>query len=155
MVDDYRRRIVLDMDFDRAMTEALEALRAEGLEPIAQTDVREHFRRTVCHDMHDFQRYVLMEVWSPFLAVQTYKHGPDSEAILPATFAIEELTDGRTAVTANEPLSWLLWDRESQRNAPGLATFADEQDHRVAHVMDRLQHCPDGPTMKAPLAAAG
>lgn len=153
MVDDYRRRIVLDMDFDRAMAETLQAFQAEDMEPIAQTDVRAHFRRTVCHDMHDFQRFVLMEVWSPFLAVHTYKHGPDSEAILPATFAVEELSDGRTAITASEPLSWLLWDTVSQGKAPGLATFADEQDHRVAHVMDRLKRCPIGP-VKTPLAAA-
>jgi hypothetical protein len=131
--------MVLDMDFEQAMTEALQAFRAEDLEPIARTDVREQFRRTIGHDMHNLKRYVLLDVWSPRLAVDTYEHDPDGEAILPATFAIEELSDGRTAVTASEPLSWLLWDRAAQKNAQGLATFADEQDHRVAHVMERLQ----------------
>ena len=142
MVDDYRRRIVLDMDFERAMSEMTQAFRAEGMEPIARTDVRELFRHAIGHDMHDLKRFVLLEVWSTPEAIDTYQHDPDAEAVLPATFAIEELSDGRTAITASEPLSWLLWDRASQRNAPGLATFADEQDHRVAHVMDRLQHCP-------------
>src|SRR6185503_15659384 len=127
MVDHYRRRIVLDMAFDRAIAETKQALRAEGLEAIARSDAREHFRRTIRHDMHDLQRVVLMEIWSPSLAVAAWKRGPAAEAIRPATFAIEEMTDGRTAITTSEPLSWLLWDRSSLRNAPGLAVFADEQ----------------------------
>ena len=151
MVDDYRRRLVLDMDFDRAMSDMTQAFRAEGLEPIARTDVRELFRHAIGHDMHDLKRFVLLEVWSTHDAVDAYQHDPDSEAVLPATFAIEELSDGRTAITASEPLSWLLWDRASQRSAPGVATFADGQDHRVAHVMDRLQH---GPSPRSIVVAA-
>src|SRR5262245_31139724 len=59
MTDEYRRRIVLDMDFDRAMSEMTQAFRAEGMEPIARTDVHELFRRSIGHDMHDLKRFVI------------------------------------------------------------------------------------------------
>jgi hypothetical protein len=139
MVADYKRRMVIHEDFDRALIDLLQAIRAEGLESIARTDVREQFRRTLAHDYHNLRRYLLFQVWSPDRAVDTYQRSSDAEAILPATFAIAELANGETAVTASEPLSWLLWDPASRDAEPALAAFADEQDERVAHVLMRLQ----------------
>lgn len=130
---DYRRRLVLDVGFDRALNQTLEAFRAEGLETIARIDLREHFRRTLGHDWHDLRRYLLLQVWSADLALNTYQRNPDGEALLPASFVIDELANGKTAITASEPLSWLLL------TSPNLAAFADEQDARVARVMMRLQ----------------
>jgi hypothetical protein len=139
MSADYKRRIILETDFDRTVREALDAFRAEGMVSIARTDLREQFRYTLGHDWHNLRRYLLMLVWSPDLALHTYERNPDSEAILPATFLIDELTDGRTAVTASEPLSWLLWDSASRRQAPELAAFAEAQDDKVARVVARLE----------------
>lgn len=136
---DYRRRVVMPMEFDRAMNEMRQALAAEGMETIARTDIRDHFRHTLCHDYHDLRRCELLEAWSPYPALDAYQRNPDAEALLPATFVISELANGETAVTASEPLSWLLWDTASRQNAPGLARFAADQEAHVAHVMTRLQ----------------
>lgn len=139
MATEYRRRIVMDVDFDLAVTQASQAFRAEGMELIAETDVRNHFRHTLGHDWHNLRRYLLFLVWSPDLALETYQRNPDGEAILPASFLIDELSDGRTAITVSEPLSWLLWDPVSRKASPGLAAFADAQDEKVARAMTTLQ----------------
>ena len=142
MDPDYRRRVVMHVEFDRAMKEMRQALAAEGMETIARTDIRDHFRHTLCHDYHDLRRCELLEAWSPYPALDTYLRNPDAEALLPASFVVSELTNGETAVTASEPLSWLVWDKESRQHAPGLATFAADQDAHVAHVMARLECAP-------------
>jgi uncharacterized protein (DUF302 family) len=138
----YRRRVIMHEDFDRAMTEMQQALAAEGMETVARTDLRDRFRHTLCHDWHNLRRCELIEAWSPRPAVQAYEKDPDTAALLPASFVVAELTNGDTAVTASEPLSWMQWDLRLRANAPGLVTFATDQVSHVAHVMARLEHAP-------------
>lgn len=148
-VGDYGRRIVIDLDFDRAVIETERALRAEGIAVLARIDAREHFRRTLGHD---FRRYALLHVWSPDLALQAMQRDLDTGAIAPATFAMYELADGETAMTVTEPFSPLLSDLAAQREAPVLVALADEQSERVARVLRRLQQSASRQTRAASTA---
>ena len=58
---------------------------------------------------------------------------------MPATIAIFELADGETAVVASEPFGGLVSDPEWRRDAPGMATRADEPCDQLARALGRLQ----------------
>lgn len=136
-MNDYGRRIVVDLGFEAAVGEVSRAIREEGLHVIARIDVRDHFWRDLGRD---FRHYFLLEAWSPDLAVEALRHNLDVGAILPTTFAIYELADGETAVVATEPLSPIASEPEWRRNAPALAAIADRESERIARVLARVQH---------------
>jgi uncharacterized protein (DUF302 family) len=136
-MDDYGRRIVLDLGFEAVLREASGAIRAEGLQTIARIDVREEFRRELGHD---FRQYFLLEAWSPELAFEALRYNLEAGAIFPTAFAIYELADGETAVVAKESLFSLTAQRDWRRGAPALASVADRECERVARVLARLQH---------------
>lgn len=133
---DYGRRIVVDLAFETAVGDTSRAIREEGLQVIARVDVRDHFKRDLGHD---FRQYVLLEAWSPELAAEALQRNLDAGTLLHTSFAIYELADGETAVVAAEPFSPLAAEPEWRREAPELATIADEEGQRVARVLDRLQ----------------
>lgn len=93
---DYGRRLVIDMEFERALTETTHAIGHEGMQIVARTDVRDRFWRDLGHD---FRRYYLLEAWSPELAFEALRHSLDIGAILPTTFA------SSSSPTAKRPLS--------------------------------------------------
>jgi len=136
-MDDYGRRIVIDLGFDAVLGEASHAIREEGLQMTARIDVRDHFQREL---RHDFRQYFLLEAWSPELAFQALRVNLEAGTIFHTTFAVYELADGETVVVANEPLSLLATDPEWRRDAPTLAAIADRECERVARVLARLQH---------------
>ncbi len=134
---EYGRRIVVDLGFEATLGETARALRDEGLQTLAQIDVREHFRRELAHD---FRGYYVADVWSPRLAFAALVHDLDAGPILPTRLAIYELADGGTAVVAAEPLAPMMTDPDWQREAPELALLAREESRRIARVLQRLQH---------------
>jgi len=134
---DYARRIVIDSPFETVLVEVNRAIRAEGLDSLARIDVREYFRRSL---RHDFRRYVLIEAWSPALALEAFQRTLDIGTMLPTTFVVYELADGETVVVAQAPLAPLTAEGPWRRNAPALAAIADQASERVARVLDRLQH---------------
>ena len=137
-MDDYGRRIVVDLEFDAALAEAADAIRAEGLQTIARIDVRDGLRRALGRD---FRRYVLMEAWSPELAFEALRCNLDAGTMLATTFVAYELPDGETVMTVDGPFSPLAEDSGWRRDAPALAAIADRERARVAAVLARLRHC--------------
>lgn len=136
-MNDYGRRIVLDLGFEAVLGEVSRAIREEGLQMIARVDIRDHFWR---HLGHDFRQYFLLDAWSPEFAFEALRHNLEAGTMFPTTFAIYELADGETVVVAKEPLSSLAADSEWRKEAPALATIADRECERVARVLARLQH---------------
>jgi len=134
---DYGRRIVVDLDFESALGETARALHEEGLQTIAQIDIRAHFRRDLAHD---FRQYYVVDAWSSRLAIAALAHDLDAGAILPTRLAIYELADGETAIVAAEPLASMMSEPEWQRQSPELAMLAREESRRIARVLQRLQH---------------
>jgi uncharacterized protein (DUF302 family) len=138
-MNDFGRRIVVDLGFDAVLEELSRAIREEGLQTIARIDVRDHFWRDIAHD---FRQYFVIEAWSPELALDALRLNLDVGAILPTAFAVYELADGETAVVATETFSSLAANPAWRQDSPGLAAIADREDERIARVLDRMQHRP-------------
>ena len=133
-MSDCGRRLVTDVDFETAVCNLSRAIREEGLQAIARLDVRDHFWR---HAGHDFRHYLVMEAWSPDLALEALRLCLDVGTILPTTFAVYDLADRETAVTVKEPLSPFASEPEWRRHNPALARVVDEESERVARMPPR------------------
>jgi uncharacterized protein (DUF302 family) len=136
-MSDYRRRIVVDSNFETAVSEVSCALRDEGLQVIARVDVRDHFWR---HMGHDFRQYVLIEAWSPEIAYEALIHNLAIGAALPTTFAVYELADGETAVVARDPMPPMAGDPVWHDESPALAAIVDRERKRIGRVLSRVEH---------------
>jgi uncharacterized protein (DUF302 family) len=134
-MSDYGRRIVVDSQFGRVIGILNTAMQVEGLQPLAEVDVRDHFARALSHD---FRRYVLVQAWSPELAIEALRHNLDAGTMLGAAFAVYQLADGETVVVANPPFAAFADDYEWRALFPVLASLADRETARLARVIDRI-----------------
>ena len=136
-MDDYGRRLVVDLSFDRALVETVQALHDEGLDVVGRFDVRDY----VLHRLHhDFRRYVLLQALPSRLMLEALRQDLDVGTILPATVAIYELADGETAVVASEPFAPVLSDYAWRQAVPEMAAVGDQESQQVARALRRLQH---------------
>ena len=135
-MNDDGRRIVVDLEFETAVSEATLLIRQQDLKIIARVDVQDHFRRDLSHD---FRRYVLVDAWPSTLAVEALRHNLDVGPTLPVTFALYELADGETAVVSKEPFWPQVNNAAWRRDFPQLAAMADEEADRVARVFAALK----------------
>jgi uncharacterized protein (DUF302 family) len=131
----HERRVVVDSGFESVLGGLSRAIRAEGMQVISRIDVRDHFWRDL---ETNFQRYILLEAWSPDLALEALQQDLDIGTDLPTTFAVYELADNRTAVVATEPLGSV--GAERRQKVPAVAAIADRECERVARVLGRLEH---------------
>jgi uncharacterized protein (DUF302 family) len=135
-MDDYGRRIILDIPFDLAVAETSQVLREEGLDIVARVDVRDYLLRTLHHEC---RRYVLLEALAPDLTLDALQHDPGVGPLLPVAVGVYELADGETAVVASAPLAPVLWDFGWRAATPALATIGDRASEQLAQALDRLQ----------------
>jgi len=135
-MNDYGRRIVVNLGFEAAVGELAHAIHEEGMQVIARIDLRDHFWR---HLGQSFRQYVLLEAWSPAPALEALRLDPGAGTILSTTFAAYELADGGTAVVATEALLPAASRPDWRQQAPALAAIADQEGERVAGVFIRLQ----------------
>jgi uncharacterized protein (DUF302 family) len=136
-VQDYGRRVVVDLPFDQAVHETVEAFQAEGLDVTARVDVSDYAQSRLHHDL---RRYVLLQALPASLTMEALQHDLDAGPMLTATVAIYELADGETAVVAAEPFAPVQADPAWQMAAPELAKVADQESEKVARALMRLQH---------------
>ncbi len=134
-MSDYGRRLVIDADFESTVGAVCRAIRDEGLQVLAHTDVREHFWR---HLSRDFRHYALIEAWSPDSAFDALQRDPDASTVFPTRFAVYELADGGTAVAATAPMAPLADEVGWRAQAPTLAAVADREREHIARVLERL-----------------
>jgi len=146
-VQDYGRRIVVDLPFDRAVHETVEAFQAEGLDVTARVDVSDYAQSRLHHDL---RRYVLLQALPASLTMEALQHDLDAGPMLTATVAIYELADGETAIVAAEPFAPLLADPAWQVAAPEIARVAEQEGELVARALMRVQHAPSQAKYGAP-----
>jgi uncharacterized protein (DUF302 family) len=135
-MNDYGRRVVVNLEFEATLGETCRAIREEGLQVIARIDLRDHFWRGLGHN---FRRYFLLATWSPELALEALGTSLEIGTIFPTTFAVYEHSDNRTIVIAKESLATMAANLEWRRDAPALATIADRESERVGRVLERLR----------------
>jgi hypothetical protein len=136
-MDDYGRRLILDVPFEQAVTETSKALRAEGFDLVSRIDIRDYLDRRAHHEC---RRYVLLGALLPQLTLDALRHDPEIGTILPTAIAIYELPDGETAVAANPSLAPVVSDFGWRAGRPAIAALADHGGERLAHALDRLEH---------------
>ena len=138
-MQDYGRRVIVDLTLDRAVHETVDALQAEGLDVRARVDVTDYAQSRLHHDL---RRYVLLQALPASLTMEALQHDLDAGPMLTATVAVYELADGETAVVAAEPFAPLQSDPAWQMAAPELARVAEQESEQVARALMRLQHAP-------------
>src|SRR5689334_9762817 len=135
-MSDYGRRLIIDADFESTIAAVCWAIYDEGLQILARTDVREHFRR---HLRRDFRKYALIDAWSPDAAFDALQLDLDVSTMFPTRFAVYELRDGITVVAVTAPLAPLADEVAWREQAAALATMADCEREHIARVLDRLR----------------
>jgi uncharacterized protein (DUF302 family) len=135
-MDDYGRRIILDIPFELAVAQTSQVLREDGLDVVSRFDVRDYLARTLHHEC---RRYVLLEALAPEFTLETLQHDPSVGPMLPVMVGIFELADGETAVIASPSLAPVLSDLAWRETTPGLATIGDRASEQLAQALDRLQ----------------
>lgn len=148
-MEDYGRRVVVDLPFDRALIDIIDALRQEGIHVLSRFDVRDYLKRTL---HHDFRRYTLLQAATPQLTLDALHEDLAAGAILPITIAVYELADGETAIVVSEPFAPVLADRGWREAAPRLARLADDEGELLARALSRVQR--DAPKYAAPPAVS-
>jgi uncharacterized protein (DUF302 family) len=135
-MSDYGRRLVINLNFDRALKETIHALQDEGFDIVGRVDVRDYCKLVLGHD---FRRYVILHALPNRTTVRALREDLDVGTILPAAVAVYELADGETAVVAAEPFAPVLEDHAWRESAPALAKLADEESEALARMLGRLQ----------------
>jgi uncharacterized protein (DUF302 family) len=138
-MDDYGRRIVVSLPFETVVGETCRALRAEGFQVIGRVDVRDHFWRDLDRN---FRQYVLLQAWSPELALETLERDLDAGAAVATVVAIYELDPERAAIVTQGPFAPLVGDYEWRRERPDLAAIADRESEAVGRALARVQDAP-------------
>jgi len=131
----YGRRLVIDANFRTTVGAVRRAIRDEGLQIVGRKDLRVHFWKYLSRGL---RHYVLFEAWSPDLAFEAIHLDLEAGTTFPTRFAIYELADGETVVTATEPMAPLADEPGWRESAPALARLADQERERIARVFDRL-----------------
>ena len=142
-MDDYGRRVILDVPFGQAVTETWKALRAEGFDLVSTIDIRDYLARSAHHEC---RRYLLFGALLPQLTLDVLRHDLEIGTMLPTTIAIYELPDGETAVTANPSLAPVASDFGWRAGRPAIAAIADCGGERLARALARLQDMSRGAT---------
>jgi uncharacterized protein (DUF302 family) len=135
-MSDYGRRLVINLRFDRAITETIHALQHEGFDIASRVNVHDYCKLVLDHD---FRRYEIIGAMPARIALKALLSDLDVGTVLPATVAVYELADGETAVVAAEPFAPLLEDHAWRESAPALAALADEESQALARVLEHLQ----------------
>ena len=134
-MDDYGRRITLDIPFDRAVHEASKAFQAEGFDLVSTLDVRDYLAR---HAHHECRRYVLLDALVPQFTLEALQHDAGIGPMLPSRIAVYELADGETAVSVSPALAAVADDFGWRAGRPEIAAIADRASERVARAFARL-----------------
>ena len=136
-MDDWGRRLVVDVAFDRVVPTALEELEREGFELCGKLDVREALWQS---RRQDFRRYTILTVWHPAIAAQALRQSLDIGVELPVNVAIYELADRETAVIVAEPFPSLSGDRAWRDDCLELLPIEVQLSEHLAEALGRMSH---------------
>lgn len=120
----------VDRTFDDVLARVPEALKAEGFGVLTEIDVKETLRKKL--DV-DFRRYRILGACNPAFAHRALSHSLEIGLLLPCNVVVYETEDGRTTVSAIDPLQTLA----AQGDA-ALQPIAREVREKLQRVIDSL-----------------
>lgn len=95
----------LDQPFDESVAKTREALAAEGFGVLTEIDVQQTLKTKIGVD---FRRYLILGACNPTLAHEALKLEPNVGAMLPCNVVVQEAPDGRTEVSAIDPVASMM-----------------------------------------------
>lgn len=121
---------VTPLGYEAALLRVQEELKKEGFGIITEIDVKETFKKKL---NVDFRRYKILGACNPSFAHQALQVESRIGTMLPCNVIVQECEDGRTEVSAINPL-------ESMKTVgnPKLAEIGGQAAAKLKAVMDRV-----------------
>jgi uncharacterized protein (DUF302 family) len=130
-MDKYDFTTVLEIPFEKALSRVTEALKKEGFGVLTEIDVKATFKKKI--DV-DFRNYVILGACNPTYAHKTLEVDLDVGLLLPCNVIVYETDDGKSRVSAINPVSALkVMDNEALREV------AEEVSRKLRRVIDSLE----------------
>jgi uncharacterized protein (DUF302 family) len=126
----YGMRKVLDSTFDQVLAALPEALKSEGFGVLTEIDVRETLKKKL--DV-DFRRYRILGACNPPFAHRALSADLDVGLLLPCNVIVYEGDDGRTVVSAVDPMQTMAAHAGGE-----MAELAGAVRDKLAKVLERL-----------------
>ncbi|HEX9188442.1 MAG TPA: DUF302 domain-containing protein [Vicinamibacteria bacterium] len=120
----------LDLGFDEALARVPEALKAEGFGVLTEIDVQATLKKKL--DV-DFRRYRILGACNPPFAHRALQHSLDVGMLMPCNVIVYETDDGRTVVSAVDPLQTM-----AAQGDPAIRPLAAEVEQKLRRVVDSL-----------------
>jgi uncharacterized protein (DUF302 family) len=122
-------RKVVKASFDEALARVPEALKAEGFGVLTRIDVKQTLKEKIGVD---FRRYQILGACNPKLAHQALSTEVGIGVMLPCNVIVYEGDDGRTVVTAVDPMQTIA--AQDARLAPVAAQVRELLSKALARV---------------------
>jgi len=120
----------LDMGFDEALARVPEALKAEGFGVLTEIDVQATLKKKL--DV-DFRRYRILGACNPPFAHKALQHSLDVGMLLPCNVIVYETDDGKTIVSAVDPMQTM-----AAQGDEALSPLAAAVQEKLQKVVDSL-----------------
>jgi uncharacterized protein (DUF302 family) len=120
----------LDMGFEDALARVPEALKAEGFGVLTEIDVQQTLKKKL--DV-DFRRYRILGACNPPFAHKALQHSLDVGMLMPCNVIVYEADDGRTVVSAVDPMQTM-----AAQGDPEMRPLADAVQQKLQKVIDSL-----------------
>jgi uncharacterized protein (DUF302 family) len=127
---DFAFRTVLDRPYDEAVQKVTAALQSEGFGVLTEIDVKSTLKKKL--DV-DFRKYVILGACNPPYAYRTLQAELDVGLLLPCNVVVYETDDGKTCVSALNPVSALEVIKSEE-----LRKIAREVSEKLRRVVDRV-----------------
>lgn len=123
-------RKVVGMSYETALQKVPEELKKEGFGVLTEIDVKETLKKKI--DV-DFRKYKILGACNPPAAHKVLSAAPEIGLLLPCNVIVYEGDDGKTVVSAFDPMQ--VAEFTSQ---PGIKAVAEDIRARLARVIDAL-----------------
>jgi uncharacterized protein (DUF302 family) len=120
----------LDRGFDEVLARIPEALKAEGFGVLTEIDVQATLKKKL--DV-DFRRYRILGACNPPFAHQALTHSLDVGTLLPCNVIVYETDEGKTVVSAVDPLQTL-----AAQGDPALRPLAEQVQQKLKRALDAI-----------------
>lgn len=127
----YGISVALDLDYDRAVEQAVAALKEQGFGILTEIDVQATLKKKL--DV-DFRRYVILGACNPPLAYRALSAEQQVGLLLPCNVIVFENDDGTSTVSALNPMAAM-----TVAGNPALEEVARLATARLTAAIDALQ----------------
>ena len=121
---------ILQISFDEAVAKAVEELKKEGFGILTEIDVKEKLKKKL---NVDFRRYKILGACNPPFAYQALQAEDKIGLMLPCNVIVQETTDGKTEVSAIDPIASM-----QAIDNPKLREVAEQVQAKLKKVIDNL-----------------